>query len=190
MNFKRDKTEFFLIANRKVSAALSNISLKLDELSIQRSTSIKNLGVTFDDSLSMYSQLNTIYESVNFHKHKIWRIRRFITTDACHHIIRGLVLSPLNYANSLLFGVRGLTLLIYNTCRTMLRSWLRLADRTSPLLTCSGNYIDSLLDKELYTNSCCMSTKPEIIWLLVTFLPRRISRTRIPLNVGNDCDPP
>ena len=53
LRLNQDKTEFFLIANRNVSAALSDISLKLGELSIQRSTSIKNLGVTFDDSLTM-----------------------------------------------------------------------------------------------------------------------------------------
>ena len=60
LRLNQDKTEFFLIANRNVSAALSDISLKLGELSFQRSTSIKNLGVTFDDSLTMYSQINTI----------------------------------------------------------------------------------------------------------------------------------
>ena len=106
LRLNQDKTEFFLIANRNVSAALSDISLKLGELSIQRSTSIKNLGVTFDDSLTMYSQVNAICKSVNFHIRNFWRIRRFITTEACHHIVRGLVLSRLDYANSLLFGAR------------------------------------------------------------------------------------
>ena len=75
LRLNQDKTEFFLIADRNVSAALSDISLKLGELSIQRSTSIKNLGVTFDDSLIMYSQINTICKSVNFHIRNIWRIR-------------------------------------------------------------------------------------------------------------------
>ena len=106
LRLNQDKTEFFLIANRNVSAALSDISLKLGELYTQRSTSIKNLGVTFDDSLTMYSQINTICKSVNFHIRNIWRKRRFITTEACHHIVRGLVLSLLDYANSLLFGAR------------------------------------------------------------------------------------
>ena len=106
LRLNQDKTEVFLIANRNVSAALSNISLKLGELSIQRSTSIKNLGVTFDDSLTMYFQINTVCKSVNFHLRIIWRIRRFITTEATHHIVRGLVFSRLDYANSLLFGAR------------------------------------------------------------------------------------
>ena len=45
LRLNQDKTKFFLIANRNVSAALSDISLKLGQLSIQRSASIKNLGV-------------------------------------------------------------------------------------------------------------------------------------------------
>ena len=40
LRLDQDKTEFFLIANRNGSAALSDISLKFGELSIQRSTSI------------------------------------------------------------------------------------------------------------------------------------------------------
>ena len=82
-----------------------------------------------------------------------------------------------------------LTLLVYNTCRSRLRGKLWFADRTSPLPTCLGKYIGSQLDKELYTNSCCMSTKPLMIWLLVTYLPWRIFRTLMPLNIGNDCEP-
>ena len=54
----------------------------------------------------MYSQINAICKSVNFHIRNIWRIRRFITTEACHHIVRGLVLSRLDYAKALLFGPR------------------------------------------------------------------------------------
>ena len=81
LRLSQDKTNFFLIANRNVSAALSGISLQLGELSIKRSTSIKNLGVTFDDSHTMYSQINTICKSVSFHIRNIWHIRHFIT----HH---------------------------------------------------------------------------------------------------------
>ena len=153
LRLNQDKTEFFLIANRNISAAFSDISLKLGDLSIQRSTSIKNLGVTFDDSLTMYSQINTICKSVNFHIRNIWRIRRFITTEACHHIVRGLVLS-------LFFLARArLTLLVYNACRTGLRGWSCLVDVTSPPLTCSGSYTGSLLNKKSFTNSCCIFTK-------------------------------
>ena len=124
-------------------------------------------------------------KSVNFHigLRNIWRIRRFITTEACHHIVRGLVLSRFHYANSLLLACSRLTLLVYNACRTRLRGWSCLADATSPPLICLGSYIGS------FTNSCCIFTKLYMIWLLVTFLPWYISRTLILLNMGNDCDP-
>ena len=161
LRLNQDKTEFFLIANRKCFLPLFPTSvLKLGELSIQRSTSIKNLGVTFDDSLTMYSQINTICKSVNFHIRTIWRIRRFITTEACHHIVRGLVLSRLDYTNFLLFGAREADL-------TRLQRLQKqgcavgpcLADVTSLPLTCSGSYTGSLLNKESFTNSCCIFTK-------------------------------
>ena len=103
LRLNQDKTEFFLIANRNVSATLSDLHLHLGELSIQRSPSIKNLGVIFDESLTMTNHVNTICKSVNFHIRNIWRIRRFITG---HHVVRGLVLSRLDYANSLLNGAR------------------------------------------------------------------------------------
>ncbi|XP_033641648.1 uncharacterized protein LOC117301730 [Asterias rubens] len=106
LRLNQDKTEFFLIAKRNVSAALPDLHLSVGALSIRRSTSIKNLGVTIDESLTMTSQVNTICKSVNFHIRNLWRIRRFITIDACHQVVRGLVLSRLDYANCLLNGAR------------------------------------------------------------------------------------
>ena len=40
----------------------------------------------------------------------LWRIRCFITQDACHHAVRALVLYHIDYANSLLFGAREIDL--------------------------------------------------------------------------------
>ena len=109
LRLNQDKTEFFLFANRNVSAALSDINLKLGELSIQRSTPIKKLGVTFDDFLTLSGRIlkSTLFVNLyDFHIRNIWRISRFITIDACHHTVWRLVLSRLDYANSPLFGVR------------------------------------------------------------------------------------
>ena len=162
LRLNQDKTEFFLIANRNVSAALSDISLKLGELSIQRSTSIKNLGVTFDDSLTMYSQINTICKSVNCHIRNIWRIRRFITTEACHHIVRGLVLSRLDYANSLLFGAREADL-------THLQ---RLQNKAARLvLSCGRDQSSTDLFRELHW----LPVKQRIIYKLMLYIYKALN---------------
>ena len=162
LRLNQDKTEFFLIANRNVSAALSDISLKLGELSIQRSTSIKNLGVTFDDSLTMYSQINTICKSVNFHIRNIWRIRRFITTEACHHIVRGLVLSRLDYAKSLLFGA----------CETDLTRLQRLQNKAARLvLSCGRDQSSTGLFRELHW----LPVKQRIIYKLMLYIYKALN---------------
>ena len=55
--------------------------------------------------MSMKDHVNTIVKTVNFHFRKIYRIRRFITVDSCHQLVRLLILSRLDYANSLLYGI-------------------------------------------------------------------------------------
>ena len=43
--------------------------------------------------------------SVNYHLRNIYRIGRYITIDSCHKLVRSLVLSQLDYANSMLYGI-------------------------------------------------------------------------------------
>ena len=137
----------------------------------------------------MYSQINTICKSVNFHIRNIWRIRRFITTEAFHHLVSELVLSPLDYANSLLFGAREADL-------TRLQ---RLQNKAARLvMSCGRDQSSTDLLRELHW----LPVKQRITYklmlyiykalnnmALVTFLPWHISRTLILLNIGNDCDP-
>jgi hypothetical protein len=106
LQLNQDKTEFFIFANCRVLPSLSNVRLKIDNIFIHPSASVKNLGVTFDGSLNMSLHVNSLCKTVNFHIRNLWRIRRFITKEACHHAVRGLVLSRLDYANSLLLSAR------------------------------------------------------------------------------------
>jgi hypothetical protein len=106
LQLNQEKTEFIIIANPRVLPSLANIALKIGELYIQPSSSVKNLGVFLDCHLNMSNHVNSLCKTVNFHIRNLWRIRRFITQEACHHAVRGLVLSRLDYANSLMFGLR------------------------------------------------------------------------------------
>ena len=71
---------------------------------IDPSPSIKNLGVIFDPHLKMDLHVNSICRAINFHLRNISRIRRFIDKDTCAHAVRSLILSRLDYGNSLLAG--------------------------------------------------------------------------------------
>ena len=52
----------------------------------------------------MSDHISNICKTVNFHIRNLWCICRFITQDACHHAVRALILSRVDYANSLLYG--------------------------------------------------------------------------------------
>ena len=53
----------------------------------------------------MYARGHSSLKTVNFHLRKIYRIRRYITVESCHQLVRSLILSRLDYANSLLYGI-------------------------------------------------------------------------------------
>ena len=101
------KTEFFLAASPHNLAKLHNVSLQNGENKISPSSKIffKKMGVIFDQTMSMKDHVNIIVKTVNFHLTKIYRIRRFVTVDSCHQLVRSLILSRLHYANSLLYGI-------------------------------------------------------------------------------------
>ena len=50
-------------------------------------------------------QVNSLCRTVKFHLRNFARIRRFIDQDTCAHAVRSLVLSRLDYGNSLLGGI-------------------------------------------------------------------------------------
>ena len=52
----------------------------------------------------MSSHISSISRSLNYHLRNIGRIRSYIDKDTCNHAVRSLVLSRIDYCNSLLYG--------------------------------------------------------------------------------------
>ena len=72
---------------------------------IAPSGTVKNLGIIFDDSLSMKSHVSSLCRGISFHLRNLSRIRPFINRSTCAHAVRSLILSRLDYGNSLLCGL-------------------------------------------------------------------------------------
>ena len=64
-----------------------------------------NIGVLFDESLSMVPQVTAICKSAFYHLRKISLIRKYLTFDAAQLLFHALVTSKLDYCNSLLYGL-------------------------------------------------------------------------------------
>ena len=101
------KTELFLIASSKHANSVSYLDHKLEigGSVISPSDTVKNLGIISDDSLSMKSHVSSLCRSINFHLRNLSRIRPFIDRCTCAHAVRSLILSRLDYGNSLLGGL-------------------------------------------------------------------------------------
>ena len=69
------------------------------------SRSVQNLGVIFDDKLSMKQQVSKIFQSAYLELRRISSIRPILTVDAAKTGVTSLVLSCLDYCNFLLSGI-------------------------------------------------------------------------------------
>ena len=52
----------------------------------------------------MNNHVSHLCKTLNFQLRNISRIRKYLDIESCHHIVRSLVLSRLDYGNSLLIG--------------------------------------------------------------------------------------
>ena len=52
--------------------------------------------------MTMASHITNVSRTIIFHLRNISRIRRYIDKDTCHHAVRSLILSRIDYCNGLL----------------------------------------------------------------------------------------
>ena len=104
LQLNEDKTEALLLDCSGSPSSLPS-SLTVGQCSINFSTSAKNLGVIFDDSLSMSEQVTKVCQSAFFEIRKISTIRKYLTNEATKTLVTSLVISRLDYCNVLLAGV-------------------------------------------------------------------------------------
>ncbi|XP_072027830.1 uncharacterized protein [Amphiura filiformis] len=106
LKLNNSKTEFFIAASPHNLTRLSGTTLCIGATEIVPSSSIRNLGVSFDTSLTMSSHVTALCKSLNFILWNISRIRRYIDQNTCSCAMRALILSKLDYANALLAGCK------------------------------------------------------------------------------------
>ena len=93
LKLNQDKTEVLVFSSSyRPRPSLDN--LMIVDVIVACSPMARNIGVVFDNSLSMASHVNL---------HKISKIRKFLTPETTKAIIHAFVTSKIDYCNSLLF---------------------------------------------------------------------------------------
>ena len=72
---------------------------------IELSDEIKDLGVTIDNELDMQKQISSVVKAANFQLLNIAHIKRFLDEDCLKMLINSLVISRIDYCNSLYYNL-------------------------------------------------------------------------------------
>ena len=96
------KTEFLVLTSSFLKQHYNDLNISVGNSRIAPSISARNLGVIFDNHMSLDKQINSICKSAFFHLRNIGSIRNMLTDDACTQLIHSLVTVRIDYCNSLL----------------------------------------------------------------------------------------
>lgn len=209
-----DKTEFLVFgSNIQRNNIRHLLPSSLMGETIQPSGSAKNLGVMFDSEMSLSQHVAALCKACFYHIRDLRRIRRFISKSTLTTLANALVVSRLDYCNSLFFSLTKKELnrlqWVQNTlCRVVTKStryssitsqlrslhWLPVEHRIrfkslllifKALATGSPKYLSDILQP--YSSSrCTRMSDPENKLLATPYFDRRIhsSKTHLEKSFG------
>ena len=96
---------------------------------ITPSATVRDLGVMVDSNLSLKAHVHHVASVCHFHIRQLRLVRRSLTTEAAHSLVRALVHSRLDYCNGILANA---PLGLVNCLQSVLRSAARLVLRLPP----------------------------------------------------------
>ncbi len=87
-----------------------DITIQLGSSTTTPSSSVRNLGVIFNEQLTFKDHIAKTARSCMFALHNIRKIRPFLTEHAAQLLVQALVTSRLDYCNALLAGLPSSTI--------------------------------------------------------------------------------
>ena len=104
LKLNKEKTELLVLHSRYRSPP-AFASLKIGSEVILSSHSARNVGVIFDNTMTMMPHINSTCKSAFYHLRNIARIRKFISLKTTETLVHAFVNSKLGYCNSLAYGL-------------------------------------------------------------------------------------
>ena len=100
-----DKTELLLVGSPHNVRKRPSISFFVGEFEVVSADKVTNLGVIFDKTLSMSYFIDKKCSTCWFYIKSIGKVRKFLTIEATKCLVQALIISRVDYCNSLLSGV-------------------------------------------------------------------------------------
>ena len=106
LKLNTDKTEVLVVGTERKLSSFNLTAISVAGCRVLVSDKpISNLGVSFDRNLSMCNQVHRVVRSAYFHLRSIGLARKMLTVAATKQLVQALVISRLDYCNSLLTGI-------------------------------------------------------------------------------------
>ena len=105
LKLNEDKTEVLLCGPVQRRERVPFASVQVGDACITFSDSVKTLGVVLDADLSMHEQISSVVRVCYFHIRSLSKARPYLTRQAANQMAVSLIISKLDYCNSLLAGL-------------------------------------------------------------------------------------
>ena len=99
------KIEFIISRSPLLKQNLSDLSVSVGDMQVSPSSTVRDLGVVFDQYLTFHDHISGICKSNHFHLRGIGRIRNLLTFDDIAQLIHALITSRLHFCNSILYDL-------------------------------------------------------------------------------------
>ena len=104
LKLNKEKTEFLFIHSKfRLQHCLLSICFGQD--TVQPSQTARNIGVTFDSTMSMLPHINTVCKSAFYHLRNLSRIRKFISTETAKTLVHAFISTKLDHCIPLLYNL-------------------------------------------------------------------------------------
>ena len=110
LKMNSSKTEFILFGSRVQLQRCSDCQIVVCDANIQQSSSVKYLGLHMDDQLTFNIQIREKCRTASANLFYIRQIRDYLSKELCQQLVQFLVISQLDYANAVYYGLPTSTL--------------------------------------------------------------------------------
>lgn len=104
LKINNNKTEI-LVMGTTTSVKKMDLSIDIDGVHVKPSSTVRNLGVLFDSTLSFASHISSVVKNSFFHLRNIARLRPSLTLGDAEILTHALITSRLDYCNALFLGL-------------------------------------------------------------------------------------
>ena len=113
------KTEFLIFGTKQQLSKISRCHLTIGSATVSPANSARDLGTWMGRSLTLQDHINKACRAAYFRIYNIRHIRTFLTKETTQILVHSLVISGIDYCNSLLFGLPAVHVakFSYSACR-------------------------------------------------------------------------